>query len=135
VYISFVGTLHYKEAIHKLTYVLKRVEFVGDRVSCIVLRGHWTNTIVLNMHIPSVEKNDATKDSFYEELEQVLGYFPMCHLKILIGDFNAILGREDILKLTIGNGSLHHDSSYNGARIVYFARSKHLVVKSTMFLH
>ena len=124
-YISFVGTLHYKEAIHKL---LKRVEFVGDRVSCIVLRGHWSNTIVLNVHILSEEKSDDTKDNFYEELEQVLGYFPMCHLKFLLGDFNAILGREDILNPTIGNDSLHHDSDDNGARIVYFARSKHLVV-------
>jgi hypothetical protein len=41
------------EAIYKL---LKRVEFVGDRVLCIVLRGHWSNTIVLNVYAPSEEK-------------------------------------------------------------------------------
>jgi len=98
----FVGTLHYKEAIHKL---LKRVEFVGDRVSCIFLRGHWSNTVVLNVHVPSEEKSDDTEDSLYEELEKAFGHFPKYHLKILIGDFNEILGREDILKLTIGNES------------------------------
>jgi hypothetical protein len=132
VYISFVGTLHYKEAIHKL---LKSVEFVGDRVSCIVLRGHWSNTIVLNVHALSEEKTDDTKDSFYEEEEQVFGYLPKYHLKILVGDFNAVSEREHILKPTIWNESLHYDSSDNGVRIVYFARSKHLFVKSTMFLH
>jgi hypothetical protein len=67
-YICFVGTLHYKEAIHKL---LKRVEFVSDRVSCIVLRDHWSNTIFFKLDAPSGEKGDDTKDSLYEELKQV----------------------------------------------------------------
>ena len=43
------------------------------------------------------------------------------------------MGRENIFKLTIGNESLHQDSNYNGVRIVKFATSKNLVVKSTMF--
>jgi len=45
------------------------------------------------------------------------------------------VGRENIFKLTIGNESLHQDSNYNGVRIVKFATSKNLVVKSTMFPH
>ena len=48
---------------------VKRVEFVSDWVSCIVLRGHWCNIIVLNVHAPSEGKNDDSKDSFYEEIE------------------------------------------------------------------
>jgi len=32
---------------------VKRVEFVGDRVSYIVLRSRWCNIIVLNVHAPS----------------------------------------------------------------------------------
>jgi len=40
-----------------------------------------------------------------------------------------------IFKLTIGNESLHQDSNDNGVRIVNFATSKNLVVKSTMFPH
>jgi hypothetical protein len=71
------------------------------------------------VHVPSEKKSDDTKDSFNEELEQVLGQFPKYHLKILVGDFNAILGRGDILKPTIGNDSLHQDSNDNGVRIVY----------------
>ena len=53
----------------------------------------------------------------------------------LLRDFNAKVGRENIFKLTIGNESLHQDSNYNGVRIVKFATSKNLVVKSTMFPH
>jgi endonuclease/exonuclease/phosphatase family metal-dependent hydrolase len=56
-------------------------------------------------------------------------------MKILLGDFNAKLGREDTFKPTIGNESLHEDSNDNGVRVVNFATSKNLVVKSTMFPH
>ena len=47
--------------------------------------------------------------------------------------FNAKVERENIFKPTFGNESLHQDSNDNGVRIVNFATSKNLVVKSTMF--
>ena len=56
-------------------------------------------------------------------------------MKILLGNFNAKVGRENIFKPTIGNESLHQDSNDNGVRLVIFATSKNLVVKSTMFPH
>ena len=118
---------------HRIVSAVKRVEFVSDRVLYIVLRGRWCNIIVLNVHATSEEKSDDSKDSFYEELEQVFGHFPKYHMKILLGDFNAKVGRENIFKPTIGNDSLHQNSNDNGVRIVNFATSKNLVVKSTMF--
>jgi hypothetical protein len=39
------------------------------------MRGRWCN-IVLNVHAPSEEKSDDSKDNFYEELEQVFDHFP-----------------------------------------------------------
>jgi len=56
-------------------------------------------------------------------------------MKILLGDLNAKVGRENIFKLTIGNESLPQYSNDNGDRIVNFASSKNLVGKSTIFLH
>ena len=87
------------------------------------------------MHARSEEKSDDSKDSFYEELEQVFDHFPKYHMKILLGDFNAQVGRENIFKPTIGNENLHQDINDNGVMIVNFATSKNLVVKSTTFLH
>ena len=60
----------------RITSAIKRVEFVSDRVSYIVMRGRWCNIIVLNVHAPSEEKSDESKDSFYEELEQVFDHLP-----------------------------------------------------------
>jgi len=113
---------------------VKRVEFVSDRLSYIVLRGRW-HIIVVNVHVPSEEKSDESKDSFYEELEQVFDHFPKYLMKMLLGDFNAKVERENILKPTIGQESLHQNSNDNGVRLVNFATSQNLVVKSTMFPH
>jgi len=87
---------------------------------------------IFHVHIPS----DDSKDSFYEQLEQDFFYhFPKYHMKILLGDFNAKVGRESIFKPTIGNESLHQNSNDNYVRIVNSTTSKNLVMKSTMFLH
>jgi len=54
---------------------------------------------------------------------------------MLPGGFNEKVGRENIFNPTIGQESLHQDSNDNGVRLVNFATSKNLVVKSTMFPH
>jgi hypothetical protein len=119
----------------RIVSAIKTVEFVSDRMSYMVLRGRWCNIIALNVHAPTEEKSDDSKDSFYEELEQVCDHFPKYHTKILLEDFNAKLGREDTFKPMIRNESLHEDSTDNGVRAVNVATSKSLVVKSTKFPH
>ena len=56
-------------------------------------------------------------------------------MKIILGDYNTKVGKENIFKPTIGNESLHQDTNANGVRILTFATSKYLVVKSTIFPH
>ena len=43
--------------------------------------------------------------------------------------------KGNIFKPTTGQESLHQDSNDNGVRLLNFATSKNLVVKSTMFPH
>jgi hypothetical protein len=107
---------------------VKKVEFVSERMSYIILRGRWYHIIVLNVHAPTEDKTDDVKHSFYLELERVFDKFPKYHTNLLLRDFNATVGREDIFKLTIGNESLHKISNDNGGRLVNFATSKHLRV-------
>ena len=37
------------------------MEFISDRVSCIKLKGQWSDIIVLNVHAPSEDKEDDTR--------------------------------------------------------------------------
>jgi hypothetical protein len=57
-------------------------------------------------HAPTQDK-DVINDGFYEEVEQVFDQFLRYHTKILLGDFNAKVGMEDIFKTIIDNESLH----------------------------
>jgi hypothetical protein len=52
----------------RIISAVKRVEFVTDRMSYIILRGCWCHIIVLNAHAPTEDKTVDVKDSFYEEL-------------------------------------------------------------------
>jgi hypothetical protein len=76
------------------------------------------------VHVPSEEKSNDSTDSFYDKSEKVFDNFPKYNRKILLGDFNDKLRREDIFKPTIGNESLHQESIDNGVRIVNFANQK-----------
>jgi hypothetical protein len=104
-------------------------------MSYITLKVRRCDITVLNVHAPTEDKDDDIKDSFYEGLEQVFDQFPRYHMKILLADFNAKVGREDIFKPITGNESLHDASNDNRVRAVNFATSKNLIVKSTTFPH
>jgi len=64
---------------------VKRVEFVSDRLSYIVLRGRWRNNFVVKVPAPSEEKSELSKDIFYAKLEQVFDHFSKYHMKMLLG--------------------------------------------------
>jgi exonuclease III len=117
----------------KIISAVKKVELVSDRMSYIMLRGHWCHIIVLNVHAPTEDKTDDVKDSFYKELECVFDKFPKYHMKVLLGDYNVKVGREDLFKPTIGNESLHDISSHTGFTFVNLATSKNLDIISVGF--
>jgi exonuclease III len=108
------------------SYKQLRGEFLSNRISYISLRGYWCGVIVLNAHAPTEDKTDYVKATFYEELECVFNKFPKYRTKILLGDFNAKVGRKDILKPTTGNESLHKIGNDNGVIVVNFAALKNL---------
>ena len=56
-------------------------------------------------------------------------------MEFLLGDFNAKVGRDNIFYPTIGTESVHPESNDNDIRLVNFATSKNLTVKSTKFPH
>jgi hypothetical protein len=94
--------------VHKrIRSAIKRTEFVSDRMSYIILRGRWCDSILLNVHFLTDDRTDDMMDRFYEELEHVFDKFLKYDMKILLGDFNAKVGREDIFKPMTGNENLH----------------------------
>jgi hypothetical protein len=56
---------------NRIISALKRVEFVTDRMSYINVKGCWCDIIVLNVRVPTEDKDDHIKDCFYGEPEQI----------------------------------------------------------------
>jgi hypothetical protein len=49
--------------VHKrIILAVKSVHLVSDRLSYIILTGHWCNIIVLNVHVPTEDKIDDIKE-------------------------------------------------------------------------
>jgi hypothetical protein len=86
----------------RIISAVKRAEFVSYRMLYIILRGRWCDAIVLNVHAPKKHETDVVKASFYEELEHVFNKLPKYYKTVLLGYFNAKVGREDIFKLKLG---------------------------------
>jgi hypothetical protein len=74
-------------------------------MSHIILRGHWCDIIVLNVHTHTEDGSDGT-DRFQKELEHVLDQLPKHHTKILLEDVNAKVWKG-IFKPTTVNENLH----------------------------
>jgi len=87
------------------------------------------------VHVPTEDKDDEIKDGFYEELEHLVDQLPADYMKIVLGDFNAKIGKEVIFRPTIRSESLHGESNDNGVRVINFATGKNLIIKSTYFKH
>jgi hypothetical protein len=74
----------------RISSAFKKVEFTSDSVSSLTIKGRWCDTVV-NVRAPS-------EDSFYKEIERLLHQFPVHHIKILLGNFNSKVGRENIFQ-------------------------------------
>lgn len=101
----------------------------NPRISTLTIKGKFVDITFLNGHAPTEEKTPEEKDEFYENLEQILNEIPRNRIRIVLGDFNAKLGKENIFRTTIGNHSMHDLTSENG--LTDFTSGGGLVVKST----
>jgi hypothetical protein len=57
------------------------------------------------VYAPAENKRIDEEASFYEELQQVFDHLPTDNIKIMLGEFSAILGREHLYKSTFWNDS------------------------------
>ena len=110
-------------------------EPIDPRLCKIRLRGRTHNYSIICARAPTEESSEHDKDSFYEKLEGAQDRCPTNDAIIVIGDFNAKVGREDDVKPIIGMNSLHVESNNNGTRLIDYAVSQNMVIGGTKFAH
>lgn len=108
---------------------------VSERMCTLRIKARFFNITIICVHAPTEETEDAIKDAYYDQLEEVYDAAPRHDVKIIMGDLNAKIGREDVFRSTIGKESLHMESNDNGLRVIDFAISKGMSVVSTTFPH
>jgi len=99
------------------------------------IKTKWFSCTRINVHAPTNEKTEEIKEEFYNLLEQNINQIARLDIKIIPGDFNAKVGKESMYKPTIGNESLHSETNNNGIKMIQFATSNGLNVRSTTFPH
>ena len=108
---------------------------IDERLAAIRIKAKYFYISLICAHAPTEDKDDTTKDAFYDKLEVLYNRWPRSDIKMLVGDFNAKVGREGIFGPTIGKHSLHEKTSDNGFRLVSFAAAQNMVIASTRFQH
>jgi len=99
-----------------LKYV-KDFKIISERICCLRLKAKWFSCTLINVHAPTNKKMEEIKEEFYNLLEQNINQISRSDIKIILGDFNADIGKESIYKPTTGNESLHNESN-NGIKII-----------------
>ena len=108
-------------------------EPINERMSKIRIKGRFFNYSIINVHCPHEGRADDEKEAFYTHLEAVYNSCSQRDIKIIIGDMNAQIGKEEMYKSVVGSHSLHTTSNDNGQKCINFAASLGMVVRSTSF--
>ena len=106
---------------------------INHRLAYLRLKGKHYNFSLFSVHAPIEVAGEEEKDEFYDELEQTYMKCPNHDVKIILGDMNAKIGREENHRTTIGEHSLHEVLNNNGLRLIQLTAALNMVVGSTLF--
>ena len=109
---------------------------VNDRIITARFLSRHVKTTIIQVYAPVEDAEEETKNAFYEQLQDVLNDIPRSDLKILMGDFNAQLGKqrsgfEDV----IGPYGSARATNDNGERFISFCSENGFCIGNTLFKH
>lgn len=110
-------------------------EAVSERICKIRLQGKYRKITIFNVHALTEDKEMQEKYELYEDLTSELEKTPKYDIKIIVGDMNAKIGREEMYRKITGGKSRHIDSNENGKLLIEFASEHSMKIVSTSFEH
>ena len=126
-----VGFAIKKDIITKLTEMPRPV---SDRIMTMRLPLSKDNfATIISVYAPTMTNPDENKEAFYNQLASVLSGIPRTDKLLLIGYFNARIGRDnDKWPLVMGNHGIGKCNS-NGELLLALCSEFELIVTNTMF--
>lgn len=107
---------------------------ISDRVTTLRLHLDSDNYLnVISVYAPTLDKSDDIKDKFYEELSQCLNNINSKEQILLLGDFNARVGRDyEAWPGVLGRHGIGNMNS-NGQLLLSLCAQYDLAISNTMF--
>ncbi|KAL6421248.1 hypothetical protein ACFW04_013663 [Cataglyphis niger] len=96
----------------KILSMLKNIKFINERLGLLVVQGKWYQIVIISVPAPIEIKIIKLKTRKSNTIYQL----PNDYMKIVLGNFNAKIGKENIFRWIIGLESLHKKSINNGIK-------------------
>ena len=98
---------------------LQSVQSINQRILTVTFHGNPRVTVTV-VYAPTESASDAHKDEFYDSLKEHLEAVKKHDIHLLIGDFNARIGKDSHLSnpVVIGPHCYHEETNTNGERLV-----------------
>jgi exonuclease III len=87
-------------------------EKINDRMCRLRMKGRYRNITIISVHAPTEEKEDREEEEFYEYFEEIYHEIQKYDLVIIMGDFNAKIGKDVYQKKVAGKYTIHDITSY-----------------------
>jgi endonuclease/exonuclease/phosphatase family metal-dependent hydrolase len=82
----------------KMKESMLEYEAINERRCRLRMKGRYRNITIISVHAPMEEKEDREKEEFYDCLEEIYHKIQKYDLLIIMGDFNAKIGKEEYQK-------------------------------------
>jgi exonuclease III len=112
----------------RISHMVIGFESLVMRMCYLHLKSRFFIIDIINVHVPTEDKEEEEKEAFYEKLERAYDKLPANDIRIIVGDMNAKISKQNILRYHAGMYSLHENTSENGSRLVNFAVSKSMFI-------
>ncbi|XP_053229020.1 craniofacial development protein 2-like, partial [Podarcis raffonei] len=103
----------------------------NDRMISIRIQGRPFNITVIQVYAPTTGAEETEIDQFYEDLQHLIEMTPKKDVLLIIGDWNAKVGSQEI-KGTTGKFGLGVQNKA-GQRLIEFCQENKLVITNTLF--
>src|SRR5678815_4842436 len=106
---------------------------VNDRILSVRFRGKEVNTTVIQVYAPTSTAEEEIRERFYTELQGKIDNVPKGDVLLIMGDFNAKVGRSDKIEALHGRYGLGERNEAR-ERLIDFCETNELSIMNTCCL-